>query len=38
MDNEARKSAFIGGLFTELLNLLIYYDIPGQFEDLVKLL
>jgi hypothetical protein len=38
MDNEARKSALMDGLFTELLNLLVHYDIPGQFEDLVKLL
>ena len=37
-DNEARKSALMGGLSTELLNLLVYHDIPGPFEELVKLL
>lgn len=37
-DNEARKSALMGGLSTELLNLLVHHDIPGQFDDLVKLL
>ena len=28
----------MGGLSTELLNLLVHHDIPGQFDDLVKLL
>ena len=37
-DNEARKSALMGGLSTELLGLLVHHDIPTKFEDLVKLL
>jgi hypothetical protein len=37
-DNEARKSAFMGGLSIELLNLLVHHDIPEGFNDLVKLL
>ena len=37
-DNKARKNALIGGISSELLNLLIYHDVPALFEDLVKLL
>ena len=37
-DNEARKSALIGGLSTELLSLLVHHDVPVKFDDLVKLL
>jgi hypothetical protein len=29
IDNKARKSALIGGLSTELLNLLVHQDISG---------
>ncbi len=36
--NEARKSALMGGLSTEMLQLLIHHDIPVMFDDLVKLL
>src|SRR5665213_679904 len=37
-DHEALKSALMGGLSIELLNLLVHHDIPDQFNDLVKLL
>lgn len=37
-DNEARKSALMGGLSTELHGLLVHHDIPAKFDDLVRLL
>jgi hypothetical protein len=37
-DNEAKKSALMGGLSTELLGLLVHHDIPAKFDDFVKLL
>ena len=37
-ENEARKSALLGGISNELRGLLIHHDIPDRFEDLAALL